>query len=364
MKKRKKEIHASKWKMETPGEERQLLLGNTAGYATSILDERGYIYKWSRYAQRLTGYTAKEIVGKHYSTFYSKEDRQKRLPHKILERAARRGFCQTEGLRMRKDGSYYWASGIMLAIRDKKRKLRGYARFTQDATKKRELARQKDEFLGIAAHELKTPITTLNLYAQLLRERLMLSRDKQNLSMLRDIEEQSTRLVKLVNDLLTFNAIDAGVFTLHEGEFDMCALASKIAKRMRISGSTHTIAVRCALRRNVRGDADRIEEVLVNLLGNAIKYSPRARKITARISEHNGKALIAVHDKGTGIPPKERGAIFKRYYRGVSNSVGAVAGFGLGLYIASEIIKKHRQKIWVKSGKNGSTFYFTLTLAN
>ena len=139
------------------------LLNSASEYATSVLDENGCVYKWGPVARRLTGYSAKDILGKHYSIFYTKADIQKRLPQKILLRAARRGLCETEGLRVRKDGSLYWASGMIATIYDNTKKVRGYARFSRDATKDHQMKRQRDEFLGIAAHELKTPITTLNL---------------------------------------------------------------------------------------------------------------------------------------------------------------------------------------------------------
>ena len=338
------------------------LLENIAEYATSVLDGNGHVYKWSSMARSLTGFTAKEIIGKHYSIFYSKKDIEKRLPQKILSTAARRGLCETEGLRVRKDGTLYWTSGMIVAIRDKNKELYGYARFSRDATREHEARRQRDEFLSIAAHELKTPVTTLNLYAQLLKDRMLLSRDKENLSMLQDIEDQSMRLVKLVNDLLTVSAIQAGRFALREGEFDICALSAKTAKVMQKSG-THEIKVKCEIKGKVRGDPDRIEEVLVNLLSNAMKYSPRERRILVHITRRGRKALLAVTDRGQGITKQEQKSIFKRYFQ-AARKRGSAAGFGLGLYISAEIIKRHRQKIWFNSAPGkGSTFYFTLDLA-
>lgn len=349
---------------EPTGSDLELLLDNVRGYAICILDPGGNIRNWNASAQKLTGYTEKEAIGKPYSLFFANADIQKEMPRKIIEFAAKHGYYNNECVRQKKSGAHYWANVSINAIRDKRRRLLGFAEVTYDATKEKESARQKDEFIGIAAHELKTPITTLSLYTQLLAERLKLEPDKQNFEMVRDIQGQTDRLVRLINDLLTVNTLESNTFILHEDVFDLSAMVRAIAAEVQKASKSHKIIVRGRLVRKVQGDRDRIEQVLTNLLQNAVKYSLRADKVVVGISSKGGVALVSVQDFGLGIAKSDQNRIFDRYFRAHDQKSGRIAGFGLGLYIASEIIKKHGQKIWMKSVKGkGSTFFFTVALA-
>ena len=255
-------------------------------------------------------------------------------------------------------------NSFLTAVRNSRGAPTRFVLLIHDITEHRERARQKDEFLGIASHELKTPITTLSLYSELLAERLLLDNDKENLQMLRDIQSQSALLTTLIDDLLAINQIDAGQLQPAKKEFDIHAMVKKVVRGIQSTTTSHRIHCVGNVRDHVFADPDQIGRVLSNLIANAIKYSLRANKIIVRLQKKGGKIVLSVQDFGLGIDKKDQKAVFKRFYRAQGQRGGKIAGFGLGLYICSEIIHKHRQKIWVESTKRkGSTFYFTLPLA-
>ena len=278
-----------------------------------------------------------------------------------MKLAEKEGQSTAEGVRVRKDGTFYWASSSLSAVHNKQGRLIGFAKVIKDISKEKEEEQKRDEFIGIASHELKNPIATLSLYSELLGERLRLEHDKTNLQMLRDIQGQSARLVTLIDDLMMVSQIDSGKLELLQKEFDLNALIKKTTHHIQSGSTTHKIIRVGTALRHVRGDEDQIGRVLTNLITNAVKYSIRANKIIVRVAKKGTKMIVSVQDFGPGIETVDRNEIFKRFYRGRGQKNGKVAGFGLGLFICSEIIKKHHQKIWVKSKKGlGSTFFFSL----
>jgi PAS domain S-box-containing protein len=341
----------------------RLLFDNTNMHAICLLSAVGRVESWNKSAEHLLGYIAEEVLGRNYSMFFSKEEIKRQMPRKALIAAAKKVGFRAEGIRVRKDGTFFWASSFITSIKNVGGKPKHFVLITQDITEGKERERQKDEFIGIASHELKNPITTLSLYSELLAERLILENDMENLQMLRDIQSQSALLVTLIDDLLVVNQIDAGRLELMNRNFDLNALIHKVARGIQSTATSHKIVCTGKIKENVSGDYDQIGRVLTNLITNAIKYSPRARRVVIHVSKEKNKAVVSVQDFGLGIEKKDQRQIFKRFFRAQAQKGGKVAGFGLGLFICSEIIKKHKQQIWVQSkyGK-GSTFFFSLAL--
>jgi len=234
----------------------------------------------------------------------------------------------------------------------------------EDVTEQKEVSRQKDEFIGIASHEIKTPITTIKTFTELLQQKLGAGSKKEYGRILEHITTQSDRLITLVTDLLSFSQMQAGKFVLRKEEFDLDALTTRTVEAVQESASEHSIVKQGSLRRLVIADESRIEQVLINLLTNAIKYSPGGKKVIVRLSESAHEAKVSVQDFGMGIAKKDHATIFERYFRITRaddvEKNDKTEGFGLGLYISAEIIEKHGGKIWVESEGKGSTFYFTL----
>ncbi|MBA3723572.1 MAG: PAS domain-containing sensor histidine kinase [Candidatus Levybacteria bacterium] len=233
----------------------------------------------------------------------------------------------------------------------------------EDITERKSYENQKDEFIGIASHELKTPITTMKAFAQILQKRLGQSGDKKDVYLLNNINSQADRLTNIINDLLDVNKIEAGKLELHKKKFDLDALVKKVVVDFQYTVDTHSIIKAGKINELVYGDESGIEQVLANLITNAIKYSPKADKVVLNILTDKRNAIVRVQDFGFGIAKNDQERIFERFYRTSDKEKNNVSGFGLGLYISSEIIKRHHGKLWVESMTGeGSTFIFLLPL--
>ncbi len=234
----------------------------------------------------------------------------------------------------------------------------------EDITDRKDIDKQKDLFIGIASHELKTPITTMKGYAQILEKRLSQQEDSKDIYLIQNINKQTDRLTNLINDLLNTSKIQAGKLVMVKKKFDLNAVVSKTITDFQFLTETHQIIKEGELQQEVYGDQSRIEQVLTNLITNAIKYSPNAYKVVVRVGSDEKNATLSVQDFGFGIAKSDQAKVFERFYRTSDKEEMNVSGFGLGLYIAAEIIKGHSGKIWIESTTDkGSTFYFTLPMA-
>lgn len=210
-------------------------------------------------------------------------------------------------------------------------------------------------------HELKGPVSTLSGYLQMLHAHLSKRGDKKLLGYTDNMGEQLVRLTSLINGLLNSSKIRAVGFDYHEGIFDINELISQIVEDVQATTETHTISQEGKVVRYVKGDKDRIAQVLINLLINAIRYSPKSDKIIVKTSFKSGQVIITVEDFGIGISPINQKKVFKPFFRLNSSSNDVFYGAGLGLDISSQIIHHHKGRIWVESTKGkGSMFNFSL----
>lgn len=270
---------------------------------------------------------------------------------------------------------------------------------SRDISELRRLQQAKDDFLSVASHELKTPITALRGYIQLLRQRFtrMGMTDERSLRYLTTIEGQMQRVTGLVETLLDVSRLDAGRLRLHPVPFDLVVLVREVADELGGLSERHPIAVEAMSRIEGTWDRDRIEQVLVNLLSNAVRYTPDGGPIAVTVATmppdggpstvaadplppgddgHAGRAdgwhgagvaLVRVRDVGVGLPADQLPLVFERFHQAheASNYGGASKGIGLGLYISREIVEQHGGRIWVESDGpgRGAAFTFTLPLA-
>lgn len=222
------------------------------------------------------------------------------------------------------------------------------------------LEKQKDEFFSIASHELKTPITSLKVYGEILEERLRKKRFKE-IRFATKMNEQIAKVIVLINDMLDLSRISVEKLKFNYKKINIGKLVKRTVADFRYMTTTHTIQLKGDFKKSVMCDEERIGQVLINLLTNAIKYSPKAKKVVVYMQEADGKVVIRVRDFGIGIHKKEQVNIFKRFVRIGGDNNDSPTGFGLGLYISSEIIKRHGGTIWVDSQEGkGSTFSFAL----
>jgi signal transduction histidine kinase len=231
----------------------------------------------------------------------------------------------------------------------------------QDITQLKELEQRKDMFIGMASHELKTPVTSLLGFTQVLQKRFQQRDDEQSLQFLSIMDGQLKKLTKLINDLLDISKMQTGQLTYNEEAFDLNELVRETVRNLQAATRSHQLLLEGEVQAQVLGDKDRLGQVLINLVTNAIKYSPQADKVIVSISIDAGEAIVRVQDLGIGIAEAHRQRIFERFYQVGDPLERTFPGLGIGLYISSEIIKRHRGKIWVDSKRgNGSTFSFTI----
>lgn len=227
----------------------------------------------------------------------------------------------------------------------------------------KQLQKQKDDFIGIASHELKTPLTSLKLYAQSVEINLRKQGDEKNAEVVKKMETQINKLNKLISDLLDVTKIQSGRMVLQDSIFLMDDLVSEIVEEQQMSSTTHIITLHKENVGYIRGDRDRIGQVLSNLINNAVKYSPNGKEVEVRLEMRNDFAKVSIKDNGFGIPQNKIHQVFDQYFRVGSEYEKGINGLGLGLFICAQIINKSNGQIYVNSELHkGSTFCFELPI--
>ncbi|HEY7908549.1 MAG TPA: PAS domain S-box protein, partial [Thermomicrobiales bacterium] len=277
-------------------------------------DLNGTIMSWNKGAERIFGYTAQEAIGQSI-TMLIPPDRHDEEPG-ILARI-RRGerIDHYETVRRRKDGALLDISLTVSPIVGSQGTIVGASKIARDITAQRALARQKDEFLGVASHELRTPVTGIKGYTQLLERRFRKMGDVPATAMFAKLGGQINRLTGLIDDLLDATRIESGKLPFRLAPFDLNALIAEVAEDVQRTETGHTIVQELAASITLVADRDRIGQVLTNLLTNAIKYSPQADRVVVRTAHDGETIVISVQDFGIGIPMAMRPHIFDRFFR-------------------------------------------------
>ena len=251
---------------------------------------------------------------------------------------------------------------LSISIKKMKADLRNFAAEKDKIQKEtEELVQRRDEFFSIASHELKTPITSLKAYTQLLLMDAEGLYEKQNLVMLSKMDNQIDKLTSLISVLLDSSKVQAGKLSYNKQPFEINKLTGEIIEELRPTSPNQELIFQADIKAEVLGDRERIAQVIKNLLLNAIKYAQDSKKIIVKLSRTGNNVICSVQDFGKGILDIEHTKIFERFYRVLGNNLHTYPGLGLGLFISKEIIEKHGGKIWVESERGkGSTFYFEL----
>lgn len=256
---------------------------------------------------------------------------------------------------------YRWHLSRIIPYEDEQGHISKWIGTATDIDDLKQMAIRKDDFLSVASHELRTPITSIKAYSQLLVNTYQHSKDEFLKNALAKLEVQANKMTKLVTDFLKLSKIEADKFQLNKETFCINDLVNEIVADIQLVSVNHKIIVEESEPANVTADRERIAQVITNFLNNAVKYSPGAEQIVVSIKHDNNRTTVSVTDKGVGIKPEEHRKIFDRFYRAKSNGSIPVSGFGIGLYISTEIIQRHNGEIGVNSEEGkGSTFYFTL----
>ena len=431
----------SRWSQLEPSDQLyRLLVESVADYAIFLLDPTGHIRTWNPGAHRLKGYTADEIIGRHFSTFYPEADVVAQKPAKELEIASRVGRVEDEGWRVRKDGTQFWANVVITALRDDDGVLIGFAKITRDLTERRnaeeqarslaaeraarkeadaytqqllqltdELQQQaleleaqteeaqslteeleqtneelqqeaaaaeaarseadaanraKTEFLAVMSHELRTPLNAIAGYAELLRMGIRGPVTAEQLADLDRIAHSERTLLSLVNDVLNYARMEAGqVHYANERVVvgsvlaDIEALVSPQlqAKNLQfaVGSCDHDLAA--------RADADKVRQILVNLMSNAVKFTPPGGSVDVTCEGDGSHVRIGIRDTGVGIPPDKLQVIFEPFVQLDRSLTSTKEGSGLGLAISRDLARAMGGDLVVESSVGtGSTFVLTL----
>ncbi len=258
-----------------------------------------------------------------------------------------------------KEGLYRWHLVRVRPIKDKNGTVLLWVGTATDIQEIKQLQQQKDDFISIASHELKTPVTTLKASLQVMD--MMKSNPKPDkfADMIGRANKSMNRVTSLIDDLLNVSKFSQGQFILNKEVFILSKVVNDCRNHIRAIGP-YNIKVTGDMELKVNADPERIEQVLTNLINNAIKYAPKSEEIKVHIERKDNRAKVSVIDQGPGIAPEKVDRLFDRYFR-AENTDYHSSGLGIGLYICSEIIKKHQGEIGVNTelGK-GSTFWFTL----
>lgn len=262
-------------------------------------------------------------------------------------------------LKRKKDNMYRWHLVRATAIRNTEGVISSWVGAAIDFHGQKIRDLEKDEFMSIASHELKTPLTTAKAYVQLLEQNLV-NTDDTNLQYAKRAASSLERLNDLISELLDASKIQNGKLNLNIAAFDFNEMLSSAVEEVQFVSPLHTILRTGEISRPVTGDRQRLKQVVVNLLTNAVKYSPGSDKVFIHANLEDRKIMVSVKDTGIGIRKENLEKIFELYYR-VEGRPNNFHGLGIGLTIAHEIVERHKGEIWVESepGK-GSSFFFTL----
>lgn len=343
-------------------EERFKALVQNSFDVITVFNSDGTITYQSDSIERVLGYSAKERVGQNLfsASIVHPDDceTERRLFEKCIAKPYQ--YIQSEFRMLHKEGSFrIMEVGCINLLQNSS--IHGIIKNYRDVTERRAIEKQKEEFIGVASHELKTPVTSIKAYAQILHDTLMEKNDPVSADLLLRMDHQIDRLTSLIKDLLDVTKITEGQLILKKQQYDLNELVREVAEDLQMTTRKHTIVKELGELKPITGDKERTAQVMVNLLSNAIKYSPSANKIIIRTSGTEEEITVCVQDFGIGISKEMQKKLFKRFFRVSDESACTFPGLGLGLFIATEIVRKQKGRIWVESApNNGSTFYFSL----
>ena len=357
--------------MRQSEEQLRLLVGAVQDYAIFLLDAEGKVLTWNAGAEKIKGYRAHEVLGRHFSMFFTVEDVAAGVPARELSVALRDGRAEAEGWRVRKGGEVFWANAVLTPVMDGEGRLRGYAKVTRDLSEQRRMAelerssRRMEEFLAMLAHELRNPLAPLRNAVEIMSMRGDLPPYMASVS--RMIDRQVNQLTRLVDDLLDVARITTGKILLRREALDLrqVVLASVETARPQIDAKRQQLRVDLppeAL--EMTGDAARLGQALQNLLGNASRYTGEGGAITVEVRPQGGALLVTVSDNGIGLAPEAVERIFNLFSQEKVARDPADSGLGIGLSLARRIVELHGGSLTAYSAGlgQGSTFSMLLPM--
>jgi PAS domain S-box-containing protein len=350
-----------------------MLVAAVRDYAIFMLDPQGHIRSWNSGAEHLKGYSAEETIGRHFSTFYTERDRLRDHPAHELEVAIREGRYEEEGWRVRKDGTVFWASVTITAVRDENGELNGFAKVTRDLTERkraedelqgaveelRMVNAELDRFASVAAHDMADPLRTISGFAEILAEGEVTPEEARDYA--QHVLDSSLRLSAMLDGLLSYAR--AGRSAAASERVDLAAITGQVeADLAHLIAERHArLAVELPAGAAVLGDANDLRLLLQNLVSNAIRFGDPVApvvRVSAQPTEA-GQWRIAVEDNGAGVAEHDRIRIFEAFHRAATDD--GTAGYGLGLAISKRLVERHGGRLELEVGdSSGARFAFSL----
>ncbi len=355
----------------------RLLVGSVKEYAIYMLDPEGRIVTWNQGAERITGYTAAEIVGQHVGIFYPAADRTDNAPMQHLHAAAADGRIEVEGVRIRKDGTQFFAHVVITAVRREDGVLQGFSKVVRDITERRALEselqkradalaeanRHKDEFLAVLGHELRNPLAPIVSAVALLRRRD--DYDPTERQAIEIIDRQGKHLIRLVDDLLDVARITRGKITLRKEPLELNSLLSQVVETIRPFAMDRAQTLTVSLPPDaiwLEGDATRLSQVFANLLHNSLKFTEPGGRIELRGWVDGAHACVEVCDTGMGLDPDSIPHMFDLFVQGEQPTQRIVSGLGVGLALVRTLVDMHRGCVTAYSEGRGRGSRFVVHL--
>lgn len=381
----------------------EVLVQNVQDYAIFALDRTGHVSTWNAGAERIKGYKADEILGKHFSTFYRQEDIDRGHPQHELEVAEAAGRFEEEGQRLRKDGTLFWANVVITALYDSNKNLAGFIKVTRDITdrktaeetlkklnaelelrvlertsqlqlREKELKFAKDQaeranaakstFLANMSHEIRTPLGAILGFSDMIVEENISGEDKETAK--EAIQRNGQLLMNLINDILDLAKIEASKLELEKESVSLGALKQELISTFQSPAKAKGVDLQVDfhpnLPANIVSDNVRLRQILYNLIGNAVKFTHHGKvKIFARALGGSHMAF-SVEDQGIGISEEQQKTLFQPFHQADPSITRSFGGTGLGLVLSRNLAQALGGDLDITQSELGKGSTFTLTM--
>jgi two-component system sensor histidine kinase VicK len=346
-------------------EKQSAMLSAIVSYSDDAIiskDLSSIVTSWNSSAERLFGYTAQEMIGQSIVKLIP-PDRLGEEPEIIARIESRQRVDHFETKRLTKHGKLIDVSLTISPVMDLSGRIIGISKIARDITHKKQEEQRKNDFIAIVSHELKTPLTSMRSYVQLALAKAVQRADPFTENVLRRAETQTGKMTNLIQDFLNLSRLEEGKMTLNVSDFSLTGLMEEIMGDTVTVSVSHQFTYEACAEVRLCADREKIGQVLINLIGNAVKYSDEGSTVEVKCSIDNGLVQFSVRDQGRGISQSDQLRLFERFYRVEEAGSGQVSGFGIGLYLVSEILKLHGGEVRVESELGvGSTFSFALPI--
>jgi two-component system, chemotaxis family, CheB/CheR fusion protein len=362
----------------------RLIAASTKDYAISTFDLEGIITSWNSGAERLFGFTEAEIVGKSGAVLFTPEDRANNAFEEELRRARDDGRAEDDRWHMRKDGSRVYCSGITAPLLDGE--MRGYVKIARDLTGTKrfqdqqearlawerqermhaeDAARLRDEFFAVLSHELKQPLNLIQLTAEVLSRTPDIATLPAVIRGTSTIKRSVESQVKIIDDLMDLSRLHTGKLTLIPAEVSLTEAVSHVVNLMTVDAKGKQIELDINLGTKdvlVHGDVVRIEQIIWNVLSNALKFTPSGGKVSIRLSERDAFACLEIMDTGKGIASAFLPSIFDMFRQADTGTTRRYGGMGIGLALVKELVNSHGGRVEAYSAGEGMGARFSIYL--